>query len=277
MRRVPVMGASVRLTSSVRPVPARLRKLIARLHPGGAPADILKRHVRGHACLAVQQERQRSALAAASLPRLGHVPAHIVHALADHFGHVRRIQHRTDAIVCNAIHGQHSLPVSGSQSGAHPRPRRLRSGTPCATCPRRERSTGPRGHPSKDAAGSPGASMLPGCAASFRRNRMRRSHGTRPAGNRAASRQSGEIIVSNGLRLQSTHQGPTETAFPQPARGHGQMADRLASWRRAHRPPGTQSDPSARTAGRPVRDHETLNPSQTLLPKTRTLRSPIQR
>ena len=68
MRRVPVMGASVRLTSSVRPVPARLRKLIARLHPGGAPADILKRHVRGHACLAVQQERQRSALAAASPP-----------------------------------------------------------------------------------------------------------------------------------------------------------------------------------------------------------------
>ena len=74
------------------------RKLVARLHPhpvlGGAPADILQRerHVRGHTRLPVQQARQRSTLAAEPSRRIGHVPAHLLHALADQLTQMRRVR-----------------------------------------------------------------------------------------------------------------------------------------------------------------------------------------
>ena len=50
-----------------------------------------------------------SPLAAEPSRRLGHVPAHIVHALADQFAQVWRVQHRADALACNVVHGQHSF------------------------------------------------------------------------------------------------------------------------------------------------------------------------
>ena len=61
-------------------VPARQQKLVVRLRPhpafGGSPADVLRRqrHVRRHPRLAVQQARQRSALAAEPPRRLGPAP-----------------------------------------------------------------------------------------------------------------------------------------------------------------------------------------------------------
>ncbi len=41
--------------------------------------------------------------------RLGDVPALVVHALADQFARMRRVQHRANALACNVVHGQHSL------------------------------------------------------------------------------------------------------------------------------------------------------------------------
>ena len=146
---------------------ARLRKLIARLHPhpvlAGAPADILKRqrHVRRHPRPTVQQARQRSALAAETRRRLAHVPAHIVHAFADEVAQMRRVAHRANAIAHNVVYGRCSHSVSGSRSGPRPRPRRPRSGTPRASCPKRECSTVPRGRLSGDAAGSPARRRCP--------------------------------------------------------------------------------------------------------------------
>ena len=71
------------------PIPSRLCKLVARLHPhsviGGAPTKVLQceRHVCRHTRIAVQQVQQRSALAPETRSRLDHDSAHIAHAVAD--------------------------------------------------------------------------------------------------------------------------------------------------------------------------------------------------
>ena len=62
-----------------------------------------------------------------------------------------------------------------------------RSGTPRASCRRRERSIAPHGRPFRGCSRKPGESASCGCAASCRRSRIRRSRGTRPAGSRAGS------------------------------------------------------------------------------------------
>ena len=118
-------------------------------------------HVRGHFRLAVQQPRQRPSLAAEPRYRLGHVPAHIVHGLADRLHPMRRVLHPADAIARNVIRFQCSHSAAGSPSGPYPQPRRPRSGTPRAICTRRGRSAGPLDHSSGDAAGSPARLSCP--------------------------------------------------------------------------------------------------------------------
>ena len=94
---------------------AHLRQFVARLHAHpvlrGSPADLLQsqRHIRGHTGPAVQHARQRPAIAIQAGRRPGHVPAHFLHAFADQFAQVRRVQHGAYPFVVAIVH-RLSLP-----------------------------------------------------------------------------------------------------------------------------------------------------------------------
>ena len=184
------------------PLPSRLRQFVARLHPhpvlGGTPTDVFQCqcHTRRHAGPAIQQPRQRTALAAEPTRHLGDVPADLFHALADQFTQVRRVQHGPHSIAIGVAHGSMLLSISGSQSSQHRRPRRPRSGTPRASCRRRAHSIGPSGRPSEDAAGN--------------RARRRCADGLPPAAERECAEVVGPDVraVETGRPVDATRAGP---------------------------------------------------------------------
>ena len=82
----------------------------ARLHShpviGRAPAETLQRerHLHRNARLPVQHSRQSPPLTLQARRRLGHVPADLVHALADQFAQVRRVEHRARRPAACVVH-----------------------------------------------------------------------------------------------------------------------------------------------------------------------------
>ena len=91
----------------------------ARRQVGEQRAQIMQRLALASAAPALLPLRPRRRLGLRhgipSPPRrlLGNVAAHVVDALEDEFAPVRRVQHRPDAIACNAVHGQLSVPSGG--------------------------------------------------------------------------------------------------------------------------------------------------------------------
>ena len=95
-----------------------LRQFVACLHPhpvlGGAPADVFQRqrHARRYAGPAVQQARQRAALALQTAGGLGNVPADLLHAFADQLAQARRVEHSPHPTAIVVAHQPVLLPIA---------------------------------------------------------------------------------------------------------------------------------------------------------------------
>ena len=100
-------------------------------------------------------ERQRAALATRDVPPSPSRSSPHRPCSRGSVTQVQRVRHGPDALACNVVHGLHSPSVSDGRSGPRPRPRRPRKRNTTPVAGDADASTGPRGRPSGDAAGSP--------------------------------------------------------------------------------------------------------------------------
>ncbi len=99
-------------------VPSRLRQFVAHLHAHPmvcrSPTEFFQSQgpVGGQTGPAVQKARQRPAPGAHAGCCLGDAPAGFIHALADQFAEVTRVQHGTHSLAINPLHRSRYLSVN---------------------------------------------------------------------------------------------------------------------------------------------------------------------